>query len=116
MDFALSLGGRWGDAAKLLKNARYGKHLVNIAKVVGPVAAKARLTKLKPDQYVAIAGFVKDLVSSEGGVGMKTDAHEPQVSTFSLPIGVGLEVGLFYAFGYCRVLHYSDTSGIAWER
>lgn len=94
-DFAITLGGKWGDVLKLAKRAPL------LAKI-GQVAAKAATHKpldilkgLKPED---IDEFINIIKAGLDSTGLDRGNPKPQLFTMDVPFaGFGLELGIFKA-------------------
>ena len=106
VDFQLALGPKWGE---LLKNAKHLKSVQRIVKMLekaeeGTPLAK-HLLKLSLEDWEAIAGRIKELISS---LDMNIDGVLPSIVNVGIPVGAGAEVSLFYEFKQFRVELYNQ--------
>lgn len=97
-DFAVSLGGRWGDAVKGVKNIPTIAKVSKIIKQGGKVSDALKGTaKLSPGEWEKIAELVK---ASREALGIDPDATKPQVNAFDIPLaGAAIEVSLYKWWG-----------------
>ncbi|MEJ1160340.1 OmpA family protein [Prosthecomicrobium sp. N25] len=97
-DFAVSLGGRWGDAVKGVSKIPAIAKLAEVVKDGGKAAAVLKgAAKLKPGEWEKVAELVK---TSREALGVDADATKPQLSVFDIPLAGGaLEVSLYKWWG-----------------
>jgi hypothetical protein len=97
-DFAVSLGGRWGDAIKgvsripaVAKLARAIKHGGTVDKLLNGAS------KLSPGEWEKVAELVK---TSREALGVDSNANKPQLNVFDIPLaGAALEISLYKWWG-----------------
>ncbi len=97
-DFAVSLGGRWGDAVKGVSKIPAVAKLAKLIKQGGKIEnALKGASKLSPSEWEKIAELVK---SSREALGVEPNATNPQVNVFDIPLaGAALEVSLYKWWG-----------------
>lgn len=97
-DFAVSLGGRWGDALKGVSKIPAIAKLAKVAKEGGKVGQLLKgVSKLKPQEWEKIAELVK---TSREALGVDPSATKPQLNVFDIPLAGGaLEVSLYKWWG-----------------
>lgn len=97
-DFAISLGGRWGDAIKGVKNIPAVTKLAKMVKHGDKIGdALKGLAKLSPGEWEKIAELVK---TSRAALGVDPNSRKPEVSAFDIPLaGAALEVSLYKWWG-----------------
>lgn len=94
-DFKAALGGKWGDFAKGIVGLNLG---AEISSTTGSFFSKSTLSV---KSWQALAVLVRD-----GIKGTKLAlASGPGIAVMPIPLaGVGLEAGVYFAFGECSVL------------
>ena len=97
-DFAVSLGGRWGDAVKGIKSVPAVAKLAKVVKEGGKVGQALKgVSKLSPSEWEKVAELVK---ASREALGVDPDARKPQVNAFDIPLaGAALEVSVYKWWG-----------------
>jgi hypothetical protein len=94
-DFQASLGGRWGDIAKLAKGLNSVRKIASGAKFIDKVLSAAEWEKLR------------DLIWN-GYKATAIDSHKLGLNVMGIPgVGVGLELGVYYGFGSVIVQDYT---------
>ncbi len=82
----ISLGGKWDDVIKTLKNLKFFATVAKIGKHL-------RITSPKDIENIRNAlHYLYNVYDA-------TQGSEPKVICFDTPLGLGLEVSAFYAFG-----------------
>jgi OmpA family len=97
-DFALSLGGRWGDVGKLIRNT---PKLVRVANAIkkGKTSAKVlkTLLKLNPEEWEKMAELAKTVSAA---LGVDSCPQSPQLHVFDLPLaGLAVEASVYKWWG-----------------
>jgi hypothetical protein len=97
-DFAVSLGGRWGDALKAVKRLPALARIAQLIKSSGKAKEALKLaTKLSPEEWEKIAELIK---ASREALGVDQDAKTPQINAFDIPLaGAAVEVSLYKWWG-----------------
>ena len=97
-DFAVSLGGRWGDAAKGLSKIPAVAKLAQGIKQGGKVGQILKgASKLSPTEWEKVVELVK---TSREALGVDSNATKPQLNVFDIPLaGAALEVSLYKWWG-----------------
>ncbi|MFW6076893.1 MAG: OmpA family protein [Hyphomicrobiales bacterium] len=105
-DFAVSLGGRWGDALKTARRVPTIRKLSKVLKESGSKALKEggkleqiveRAAKMSPEDWEKLADSVK---RARDALGVDLNATKPQVNVFDVPFaGAALEVSLYKYWG-----------------
>ncbi len=103
-DFAVSLGGRWGDAVKGVSKIPAIAKLAKMLSQGGKVADILKgASKLSAGEWEKIAELVK---ASREALGVDPNATKPQVSAFDIPLaGAALEVSLYKWWGTVTVFN-----------
>lgn len=104
-DFAVSLGGRWGDAIKGASRIPAFARLAKMVKEGGKVSQAAKsAAKLNASEWEKVAELVK---TSREALGVDPKAHKPQINVFDIPLaGAALELSLYKWWG--TVTTFSD--------
>jgi hypothetical protein len=97
-DFAVSLGGRWGDAVKGVSKIPAIAKLARVIKQGGKIEQALKgAAKLSPSEWEKVAELVK---SSREALGVDSNAAKPQLNVFDIPLaGAALEVSLYKWWG-----------------
>ena len=87
-DFAVSLGGRWGDALKGVSKVPAVAKLAKIVKQGGKIGQALKgVSKLSPSEWEKVGELIK---TSREALGVDSSAVKPQLSVFDIPLaGVG---------------------------
>jgi hypothetical protein len=97
-DFAVSLGGRWGDAVKGVSKIPAVAKLAKLVKQGGTVEQLLKgASKLSAGEWEKVAELVK---TSREALGVDGNATTPQLNVFDIPLaGAALEVSLYKWWG-----------------
>jgi hypothetical protein len=103
-DFAVSLGGRWGDAIKGARKIPAVARMARVIKQGGKIdQALKGGAKLSPAEWEKVAELVK---ASREALGVDPDASKPQVNVFDIPLaGAAVEVSLYRWWGTVTSFH-----------
>lgn len=97
-DFAVSLGGRWGDAVKGASKIPAVAKLAKVIKDGGKIGEALKgASKLSASEWEKVAELVK---ASREALGVDAAATKPQLNVFDIPLaGAALEVSLYKWWG-----------------
>ncbi|HJQ55595.1 MAG TPA: OmpA family protein [Vineibacter sp.] len=97
-DFAVSLGGRWGDAVKGASKIPAVAKLATVIKQGGKIGQALKgASKLSASEWEKVAELVK---TSREALGVDSSASTPQLNVFDIPLaGAALEVSLYKWWG-----------------
>jgi hypothetical protein len=97
-DFAVSIGGRWGDVAKGARRIPAVVKLTQVIKKGGKVSQALKgAAKLSPSEWEKVSELVK---SSREALGVDTNATKPQLNVFDIPLaGAAVELSLYKWWG-----------------
>jgi hypothetical protein len=103
-DFAVSLGGRWGDAVKGASKIPAVAKLAKVVKQGGGISQALKgASKLSASEWEKVAELVK---TSREALGVDPDATKPQLNVFDIPLaGAALEVSLYKWWGTVTVFN-----------
>ena len=97
-DFAVSLGGRWGDAVKGVSKIPAVAKLAKVIKDGGKIGEALKgASKLSASEWEKIAELIK---ASREALGVDPDATTPQLNAFDIPLAGGaVEVSIYKWWG-----------------
>jgi hypothetical protein len=97
-DFAVSLGGRWGDAVKGVSKIPAVAKMAKVLKDGGKIGEVLKgASKLSASEWEKVAELVK---ASREALGVDSNATTPQLNAFDIPLaGAALEVSLYKWWG-----------------
>lgn len=106
VDFAISLGGRWGSVVKTIgKSPRIMRILTRVTEAVSRAGFNPRtITQLNPDEYAELVSRFRE------GFSLGSAGGTPGIQAFEIPMaGAGLELSLYWASGSWDISHFSPA-------